>query len=60
MSFVEAALYGPFDIFSAFPFENFSGLLKSSIISPLEPLQQIYRRMAERQFLYMKPSSYVV
>lgn len=51
----EAKLYGTLDSFSAFAFENFLGLIKSFIRSPVKPLQQIYNRLSEKNF-YLKPT----
>lgn len=51
----EAEQFGTLDCFSAFPFENFLGVIKGFIRSPHHPLQQIYRRLSERNFVYLKP-----
>jgi hypothetical protein len=41
--------FGPLDEHSAFPFENFLGHLKMLLRKPQFPLQQIIRRVIERQ-----------
>ena len=41
--------FGPPDTISCFPFENFLGQLKHSIKSGAKPLQQVVKRIAERQ-----------
>ncbi|KAK4884922.1 hypothetical protein RN001_001193 [Aquatica leii] len=43
----DVEIYGSLDNYSAFPFENFLGRLKRLIKSPLNPLQQIHRRLTE-------------
>ena len=40
--------FGPLDSYSAFPFENFLGSLKKYVRKPQFPLQQIIRRIFER------------
>lgn len=50
----ECTKFGTLDSFSAFPFENFLGFIKSCVRSPQKPLQQIHRRLIERNFLYAK------
>ncbi|KAJ8940896.1 hypothetical protein NQ318_004595 [Aromia moschata] len=44
--------YGPLDRFSAFPFENYLGVLKKLIKSPTQPLQQIHRRLKEADYFF--------
>lgn len=39
--------YGPLDMISAFPFENYFAKVKSLVRSPHKPLEQIYRRLHE-------------
>lgn len=43
----DVRLCGPLDDFSCFPFENYLGLLKRLVRSPINPLAQIYRRLSE-------------
>ncbi|KAJ8937837.1 hypothetical protein NQ314_011698 [Rhamnusium bicolor] len=43
--------YGPLDVFSCFPFENFLGQIKRMIGSPTNTLQQACRRLHEIQQL---------
>lgn len=43
--------FGPLDMFSAFPFENFLGQLKRLVKSPNKSLQQVCRRLYEMQSL---------
>ncbi|KAB0795928.1 hypothetical protein PPYR_09989 [Photinus pyralis] len=45
-------LFGALDNFSAFPFENCLGRLKSLIKSPRKPLQQLCRRLLELEFSF--------
>jgi len=45
----DAKRYGVLDNISAFPFENFLGKLKQSVRKPSFPLQQVVRRLSERQ-----------
>lgn len=46
--------FGPLDAFSAFPFENHLQLLKKKMRSPNKPLQQLFKRVNEREFLVEK------
>ena len=39
--------HGPLDFFSAFPFENFLGVLKRKIRSPKNALAQLIKRISE-------------
>ena len=48
---------GVLDNFSAFPFENYLGQLKSLVKSPTHPLQQIHRRLVEKGLFISKESS---
>lgn len=41
--------FGPLDMFSAFPFENFLGQLKRLVKSPNKSLQQVCRRLHEME-----------
>lgn len=50
-------LLGTLDKFSAFPFENYLGEIKSLIKSPTNPLQQVHRRLVEKDFLISQPVS---
>jgi hypothetical protein len=47
----DVRLFGALDNVSAFPFENHMRLLKKSIHQPNMPLQQIIRRMSEKEQL---------
>lgn len=47
----DAIKYGCLDKFSAFPFENYLKKLKNLVRSPNRPLQQIFRRLKEIDFL---------
>ncbi|XP_050301638.1 uncharacterized protein LOC126739865 isoform X1 [Anthonomus grandis grandis] len=49
--------FGVLDNFSAFPFENYLGQLKSLIKSPINPIQQIHRRLVERDLIISKGNS---
>ncbi|XP_059166552.1 uncharacterized protein LOC131948870 [Physella acuta] len=40
--------FGPLDSFSAFPFENFLGMLKKLVRKPQTPLEQVVKRLSER------------
>lgn len=44
---LDCKMYGPLDLFSAWPFENYLGTLKSLVRSSKQPLQQIQRRVYE-------------
>ena len=46
---MDAKLYGSLDRISAFPFENRLGMLKRMIRQPTFPLQQLIRRLFEKQ-----------
>ncbi|XP_057668135.1 uncharacterized protein LOC130901070 isoform X1 [Diorhabda carinulata] len=50
-------LLGKLDNFSTFPFENYLGEIKSLIKSPTNPLQQVHRRLVEKDFLISQPVS---
>ncbi|KYN15583.1 hypothetical protein ALC57_12189 [Trachymyrmex cornetzi] len=43
--------YGEISSISAFPFESFLGIFKQMLRSPTKPIQQLFRRLAERNFL---------
>ena len=43
----ECLTHGPLDVFSAFPFENFNGILKKKIRSPKNALAQLIKRISE-------------
>ena len=43
--------YGPLDLFSGFPFENYFSNVKNLVRSSKKPLQQIFRRLHELSFL---------
>ena len=43
----ECLTHGPLDVFSAFPFENFLGILKKKIRSPKNALAQLIKRISE-------------
>lgn len=45
----DAKKYGPLDSVSCFPFENYLGQLKKMVRRPQNPVQQIVRRVYERQ-----------
>lgn len=45
----ECKQYGPLDNISAFPFENYLGQLKKLVRKPNFPLQQVVRRLSEKQ-----------
>ncbi|KAL2083764.1 hypothetical protein ACEWY4_021537 [Coilia grayii] len=45
----ETKKYGVLDNISCFPFENFLGQLKKMIRKPNKPLEQVIRRLSERQ-----------
>ncbi len=45
----DAINYGPLDSISCFPFENYLGQLKKLVRRPQNPVQQIVRRVYERQ-----------
>lgn len=45
----EVRRYGPLDNISCFPFENFLQCLKKMVRKPTFPLQQVIRRLSERQ-----------
>lgn len=47
----DVSRYGILDNFSAFPFENCLGKLKKLVKSPNKPLQQLCRRVIERNYL---------
>lgn len=47
----DVKLFGKLDNFSAFPFENYLGELKSLIKAPTNPLQQIHRRLMEKKLI---------
>lgn len=46
--------FGPLDYFSAFPFENHLQLLKKKMRSPNKPLQQLFKRVNEKQQLLVQ------
>lgn len=48
----DAERYGPLDSFSAFPFENHLGQLKSLVKGKHRPLQQLFRRLTEADLLF--------
>jgi len=48
----DAQKFGDIVSYSAFPFESFLGHLKALIHSPTHPLQQVARRLHERDYLY--------
>ncbi|XP_030754939.1 uncharacterized protein LOC115881541 isoform X1 [Sitophilus oryzae] len=50
----DVEIFGVLDNFSAFPFENYLGQLKSLVKAPTNPLQQIHRRLVERDLLISK------
>ncbi|XP_065660102.1 uncharacterized protein LOC136084017 isoform X1 [Hydra vulgaris] len=50
----DAIKYGPLDNISAFPFENYLGQLKKLIRKPNFPLQQVQRRLHEKNLLELK------
>lgn len=41
--------FGPLDTFSAFPFESYLGYIKRLLRTPNKPLQQVCRRLLERE-----------
>lgn len=43
--------YGEISSINAFPFESFLGIFKQMLRSPTKPIQQLFRRLAERNFL---------
>lgn len=45
----DATKYGPLDLVSCFPFENYLGQLKKMVRRPQDPVQQIVRRVCEKQ-----------
>ncbi|KAJ8001127.1 hypothetical protein DPEC_G00188000 [Dallia pectoralis] len=45
----EAQAFGVLDNISSFPFENFLGQLKRMIRKPNKPLEQVIRRLSERE-----------
>lgn len=45
----DAEKYGPLDSVSCFPYENYLGQLKKMVRRPQNPVQQIVRRVYERQ-----------
>ena len=47
----DAIKYGPLDNISAFPLENYLGQLKKLIRKPNFPLQQVQRRLHEKNLL---------
>lgn len=47
--------YGPLDSVSCFPFENFLGQMKKMVRRPQNPVQQIVRRIYERQLFAQMP-----
>lgn len=52
----DVELFGELDNFSAFPFENYLGLLKSLISKfPSNSLQQIHHRIIENDLLILRP-----
>lgn len=53
----DVKLFGKLDNFSAFPFENYLGELKSLIKAPTNPLQQIHRRLMEKNLFVSIPVS---
>lgn len=50
----DARQFGPLHNFSAFPFENFLHSLKKMIRTPTRPLQQIIRRVSEKESMRHK------
>lgn len=44
--------FGELTNFSAFPFESYLGQLKKLLRAPSNPLQQLIKRLAERDYLY--------
>ena len=44
----DVKLYGPLDAYSAFPFEHFLAQLKRLVRKPQHPLQQVVRRLTEK------------
>ncbi|KAI0217238.1 hypothetical protein LSAT2_030900, partial [Lamellibrachia satsuma] len=46
---VDVRNFGHLDSYSAFPFENFLGKLKKLVRKPNFPLQQVIRRLSEKQ-----------
>ncbi|KAJ8942087.1 hypothetical protein NQ314_010160, partial [Rhamnusium bicolor] len=46
----DVEMYGPLDMFSAFPFENYLGQIKHLLKSSYKPLKQICRRLKESNF----------
>lgn len=51
----DAEKYGPLDSVSCFPFENYLGQLKKMVRRPQGPVQQIVRRVYERQLFPHMP-----
>lgn len=51
----DAKRYGPLDSVSCFPFENYLGQLKKLVRKPQKPVQQIVRRVYERQLFAHMP-----
>lgn len=45
----DVRLFGSLDNYSAFPFENYLGMLKHLVKSPNKPLQQIVKRLKEME-----------
>lgn len=50
-------MFGVLDNFSAFPFENYLGQLKLLVKASINPLQQIHRRLHERNLLISSSNS---
>ncbi|KAJ8034244.1 hypothetical protein HOLleu_21001 [Holothuria leucospilota] len=51
----DAQHYGFLDSISAFPFENYLGKLKKLVRKPSQPLQQIVRRISEKELVSNVP-----
>lgn len=45
----DARKHGPLDLISCFPFENFLGKVKKMVRQPLHPVQQVVKRVHEKQ-----------
>lgn len=53
----DALRYGPLDNVSAFPFENHLGKIKKMVRKPSQPLQQIVRRISEKEHSNVRQKS---
>nr|XP_042902110.1 uncharacterized protein LOC107449218 [Parasteatoda tepidariorum] len=53
----DAERLGPLPSFSAFPFENFLGSLKTILMKPNSPLQQVVKRLAEKNLCFFEPEN---